>query len=168
MAPLFRQKQQWLLVILRKVLSTLARTCRCCSVLGLTSIETTLVNIAFHRFQQTTPPFLACEKNHITHCRTVCTCILDFFFANGGLGPKRFEMLSYLTDDKKDGNVGDYAVPPGTLPVSETQGYGELLPKGNCFSNVPDMLEDYIPRKTLEDELHRLLLDERRPIVTLV
>ncbi|MCW5232358.1 NB-ARC domain-containing protein [Verminephrobacter eiseniae] len=92
----------------------------------------------------------------------------DFFFANGGLGPKRFEMLSYLTDDKKDGNVGDYAVPPGTLPVSETQGYGELLPKGNCFSNVPDMLEDYIPRKTLEDELHRLLLDERRPIVTLV
>src|SRR6218665_568894 len=79
MAPLFRQKQQWLLVILRKVLSTYARTCRCCSVLGLTSIETTLVNIAFHRFQQTTPPFLACEKNHITHCRTVCTCILEFF-----------------------------------------------------------------------------------------
>lgn len=92
----------------------------------------------------------------------------DFFFANGGLGPKRFEMLSYLTDDKLDGEAADYAVPPGTLPASETQGHGELVPRDKCFSNVPDVLEDYVSRPALEEELRRLLLDDRRPIVTLV
>ena len=92
----------------------------------------------------------------------------DFFFANGGLGPKRFEMLSYFTDDRLDGDAGDYTIPPGTLPASETEGHGELLPCGECFSNVPDVLEDYVPRPALEKELRRLLLDDRRPIVTLV
>lgn len=92
----------------------------------------------------------------------------DFFFANGGLGPKRFEMLSYLTDDKLDGDATDYAIPPGTLPASETEGHGELLPQGRCFSNAPDVVEDYVPRPALEAELRRLLVDDRRPIVTLV
>jgi hypothetical protein len=92
----------------------------------------------------------------------------DFYFANGGLGAKRFEMLSYLSDDRQDGDAGDYAVPPGTLPASETEGHGELLPCGGCFSNVPDVLEDYVHRPALEGELRRLLLDDRRPVVTLV
>jgi len=92
----------------------------------------------------------------------------DFFFANGGLTSKRFEMLSYLTDDKMDGDASDYTIPPGSLPASETEGHGELLPRGNCFSNVPDGIEDYVSRSTLERELHSLLIDERRPIVTLV
>lgn len=92
----------------------------------------------------------------------------DFYFANGGLGAKRFEMLSYLTDDRIDGDAGDYAAPPGTLPASETEGHGELLPRGRCFSNVPDALEDYVHRPVLEGDLRRLLLDDRRPIVTLV
>lgn len=92
----------------------------------------------------------------------------DFFFANGGMGQKRFEMLSYCTDDKLDGDASEYSTPPGTLPASETEGYGELLPRGDCFSNVPDVLEDYIPRPALEQRLRDLLLDDRRPIVTLV
>jgi GTPase SAR1 family protein len=92
----------------------------------------------------------------------------DFYFANGGLGAKRFEMLSYLTDDKIDGDAGDYAAPPGTLPASETEGLGELRPCGHTFSNVPDALGDYVPRPALEADLRRLLLDDRRPVVTLV
>ena len=92
----------------------------------------------------------------------------DFYFANGGLGAKRFEMLSYLRDDRQDGDAGDYAVPPGTLPASETEGHGELLPCDGCFTNVPDVLEDYVSRPALETELRRLLLDDRRPVVTLV
>lgn len=92
----------------------------------------------------------------------------DFFFANGGLTSKRFEMLSYLTDDKMDGDATDYSTPPGSLPASETEGHGDLLPRGNCFSNVPDGLDDYISRPTLEKELQGLLLDDRRTIVTLV
>jgi hypothetical protein len=92
----------------------------------------------------------------------------DFYFANGGLAAKRFEMLSYFTDDRLDGDAGEYSIPPGTLPASETEGNGELLPCGKCFSNAPDFLEDYVPRPALEGELHRLLLDDRRPVITLV
>ncbi|AEG70763.1 NB-ARC domain-containing protein [Ralstonia solanacearum] len=92
----------------------------------------------------------------------------DFFFANGGLGSKKFEMLSYLTDDKLDGDASDYATPTGTLPASETQGHGELSPKGECFSNAPDALEGYVSRPNLENKLRSLLLDDRRPIITLV
>lgn len=94
--------------------------------------------------------------------------VRDLFFANGGMGPKRFEMLSYYTDDKQDGDATNFSVPPGALPSSETEGHGELLPRGNGFSNAPDLLEDYIPRPALEEKLKVLLLDQRRPIVTLV
>ena len=94
--------------------------------------------------------------------------VRDFFFANGGMGIKRYEMLSYYTDDKLDGDATNYSVPPGALPSSETEGHGELLPRGNCLSNVPDALDDYIPRPALEEKLRGLLLDTRRPIVTLV
>lgn len=94
--------------------------------------------------------------------------VRDLFFANGGMGAKRFEMISYYTDDKLDGDAADFSVPPGSLPSSETEGHGELLPRGNCFSNAPDALDDYIPRPTLEKKLTDLLLDSRRPIVTLV
>ena len=92
----------------------------------------------------------------------------DFFFANGGFGQNRFEMLSYYTDDKCDGNAVDYLIPPGTLPSSETEGHGDLLVKGNCLSNAPDLSDDYVSRPKLEAELAKLLLDDRRPIVTLV
>jgi len=91
----------------------------------------------------------------------------DFFFANGGHKGKRFELLSYFTDDKLDGDAAAYSTPPGTLPPSETEGHGELLPKGNCFSNAPDPIRDYISRPRLEEELLKLLLDDRRPIITL-
>jgi tetratricopeptide (TPR) repeat protein len=92
----------------------------------------------------------------------------DFFFANGGAGGKRFELISYLTDDKAEGDLTQYSIPPGILPSSETEGHGELTVKGNCLSNVPDILDDYVRRPTLEGELRSLLLDDRRPIITLV
>lgn len=92
----------------------------------------------------------------------------DFYFANGGLNAKKYEMLSYVTDDKVDGDGSRFLAPPGVLPPSETEGHGELLPKGNCFSNVPDLVSDYVCRPKLEAELSQLLLDDKRPIVTLV
>jgi NB-ARC domain len=92
----------------------------------------------------------------------------DFYFANGGYKGKTFELLSYCTDDKNDGDASEYMTPPGTLPPSETEGRGELLPQGNCFSNVPEVIRDYVARPQLEAELERLLLDDKRPIVTLV
>ncbi len=92
----------------------------------------------------------------------------DFYFANGGLTAKKYEMLSYYSDDKVDGDAAAFLTPPGVLPPSETQGHGELMPRGRCFSNVPDLATDYVSRPKLEADLFKLLLDDKRSIVTLV
>lgn len=92
----------------------------------------------------------------------------DFFFANGGLNSKKFELLSYYSDDKKDGEGSVFLTPPGVLPPSETEGRGELIPLGNCLSNAPDSVRDYVSRPELESDLLELLLDDKRPIVTLL
>jgi tetratricopeptide (TPR) repeat protein len=92
----------------------------------------------------------------------------DFFFVNGGLTTKKFEMLSYYSNDKKYGDATTFLTPPGILPSSETEGFGELVPRGQCFSNAPDLVNDYVSRPKLEEELLKLLLDDKRPIVTLV
>ncbi|MGH8645603.1 MAG: NB-ARC domain-containing protein [Gammaproteobacteria bacterium] len=92
----------------------------------------------------------------------------DFFFANGGLSIKKFELLSYYSDDKVDGDGSAFLTPPGVLPPSETQGYGELIPQGNCLSNAPEVARDYVSRPDLESALLKLLLDDKRPIVTLL
>jgi hypothetical protein len=91
----------------------------------------------------------------------------DFFFANGGLNVKTFELLSYYTDDKLDGDASAFLTPPGVLPPSETEGHGELIPQGNCFSNAPEVIRDYVNRSALEADLGQLSLDDKRPIVTL-
>lgn len=92
----------------------------------------------------------------------------DIFFANGGLSARKFEMLSYYSDDKVDGDGVAFLTPPGVLPSSETEGHGELVAQGNCFTNAPDLVRDYIDRPKLETELRNLLLDDKRSIVTLV
>ena len=92
----------------------------------------------------------------------------DFFFANGGMTGKKFEMLSYYSDDKTDGDGTAFLTPPGVLPPSETEGHGELVPQGNCFTNAPDLVSDYVSRPKLEGELLKLLRDDKRSIVTLV
>jgi hypothetical protein len=40
----------------------------------------------------------------------------DFFFANGGMTGKKFEMLSYYSDDRTDGDGAAFLTPPGVLP----------------------------------------------------
>ena len=91
----------------------------------------------------------------------------DFFFANGGFNGKTFEMLSYYSDDKMSGDGSPFSSPPGVLPPSETDGRREMFLKGDCFSNVPDLFRDYVGRPDLESDLTQLLLDDKRPIVTL-
>lgn len=92
----------------------------------------------------------------------------DFFFSNGGLNQKKFEMLSYYSNDRLDGDGAAFLTPPGVLPPSETEGHGELIPRGNCFSNAPELVSDYVNRPKLEADLLKLLLDDKRPIVTLL
>lgn len=92
----------------------------------------------------------------------------DFLFPNGNFSSKRFELLSYASGSKIDGESSNYLLPPGQLPRSETEGHGELLLKGNCFSNAPEVGRDYVSRPTMERELFDLLMDERRPVITLL
>lgn len=92
----------------------------------------------------------------------------DFYFANGGLTSKKYELLSYYSDNKRDGDAAAFLVPPGTLPSSETEGFNELLVNGNCFTNAPEVAPDYIDRPLLEESLVKVILDERRPVITLL
>lgn len=92
----------------------------------------------------------------------------DFFIANGGLSGKKYELLSYFSDDKLDGDSSLFLTPPGVLPISETEGLGELVPQFNTLSNAPDMIKDYIERSQLQKELFKLLTDDKRPIITLL
>ena len=92
----------------------------------------------------------------------------DFYFANGGLTAKKYECLSYATDNKRAGDATAYYTPPGTLPASETEGLREFVQRGLCLSNAPDLIHDYVARPALEAQLHELLLDDRRHIVTLL
>lgn len=92
----------------------------------------------------------------------------DFYFGNGGFGQRKYECISYATDDKLNVSAETYMVPPGALPSSESQGGRELQQLGRCLSNAPDGTSDYVSRPNLEAELRRLLEDDRRPIITLV
>ncbi|MGB2982803.1 MAG: NB-ARC domain-containing protein [Candidatus Bipolaricaulia bacterium] len=58
--------------------------------------------------------------------------------------------------------------PTEKLPISETQGKGELEFQGNCLGNLPPVHDDYVRRQLLEEELGRVLSDDRHPVVTLV
>lgn len=92
----------------------------------------------------------------------------DFYLANGNFTTKKYEMLSYLTDDIIYGNSEEYLVPRGQLPQSESEGLGELIAYDHCFSNVPSLTYEYIRRKTLEDELYDLLVNDRHIVITLL
>lgn len=92
----------------------------------------------------------------------------DFLFPNGAFTGKKYELLSYATDNKATGDASAYGTPPGKLPKSETEGSAELEPRGNCFSNAPEAKGDYVARPNLEDELLRLLRDDQHAIITLL
>ena len=92
----------------------------------------------------------------------------DFWFFNGGFGENKYEMLSYLTNDRKSKDSVSYMQPAEELPPSETEGLGQLNVKGATFTNVPEPIGNYVPRASLENELEGLLKAlERHPIVTL-
>ena len=93
----------------------------------------------------------------------------DFYLPNGNFREKTFEMLSYISNQRQQGDSTKYLVPANELPESETQGLGILDIQGNCFANIPPVPNDYIKRKDLENDLTKILEQEDRyPIVTLV
>ena len=94
--------------------------------------------------------------------------VTDIAVANGAYKKGSFEALSYITNDapQKDGTA--WSDPPGRLPPSETEGYGQLELVGDTFTNVPAMAARYVPRPDLQDAVQdELLTTSRHPIITL-
>ncbi|MBW4444355.1 MAG: hypothetical protein KME10_24680 [Plectolyngbya sp. WJT66-NPBG17] len=93
----------------------------------------------------------------------------DFFYPNGRFRGNRFEMLSYITGNKSDGDASPYMNPVTKLPNSDTQGLGELDIQGESFGNLPSMPDGYVQRQNLENEvLEKIINLDRYPIITLV
>ena len=92
----------------------------------------------------------------------------DYWLANGAFNSNKFEMLSYLTNERKNKPSSPYLQPAEELPASETEGLGHLSTKGLTFTNIPEPIANYVPRLQLEKELDEQLRDlERHPIITL-
>jgi hypothetical protein len=91
----------------------------------------------------------------------------SFYVANGGFNGKRFELLCYSTGEKVFAEAVPYMHPPGQLPASETAALKDLRIVGDCLTNAPLGMKDYVTRSELEEELFRLLDDDRHLIVTL-
>ena len=92
----------------------------------------------------------------------------DYWLANGAFNSNKFEMLSYLTNERTNKPSSPYLQPAEELPTSETEGLGHLNTRGSTFTNVPGPIANYVPRIQLEKELNEQLRDlERHPIITL-
>jgi hypothetical protein len=92
----------------------------------------------------------------------------DLFFPNGGFTEKRFELVSYISGEKREGDSKQYLRPPGELPPSETDGLSALDAVGDVFTNMPSPRGEYIQRPGLQHELRERLCDDLNRIVTLV
>jgi NB-ARC domain len=92
----------------------------------------------------------------------------DFFFPNGAFTDTKYELISYLTDSRRNGDSTRYSAPATALPRSETHGLGQLDVQGSVFGNVPPIPNGYVNRIALQRDLRERLVDDRHPIVTLV
>lgn len=92
----------------------------------------------------------------------------DFFFPNGAFTDTKYELISYLTDGKRNGDSTRYSAPATALPKSETHGLGQLDVQGSVFGNVPPTPNGYVNRIVLQRDVRECLLDDRHPVVTLV
>jgi hypothetical protein len=57
----------------------------------------------------------------------------DFFLPNGQFNQNKFELISYLSETRVDGDSSLYLSPASDLPPSETRMASSLEPQGNCF-----------------------------------
>lgn len=94
---------------------------------------------------------------------------IDFFFANGGFNGRTYEMLSYITGNRKEVDCKPYLAPIINLPPSETQGLDNLDVRGESLVTLPPIQQGYIHRDKLEEVLYDELSQSNfHRIVTLV
>jgi hypothetical protein len=68
----------------------------------------------------------------------------DFLFPNGQFRGTEYEVLSYITNERRRVDGSAFLTPPTALPSSETQGKPALDPQGNLWGNLPEAPADYI------------------------
>ncbi len=93
--------------------------------------------------------------------------ITDFLLPNGHFRNGRFEVLSYITDERRTEDGTTYTLPADAQPSSETTATHSLEVVGNVFTNMPPRRNGYVRRAGLEEELRRVLCNDRHPVVTL-
>jgi hypothetical protein len=93
--------------------------------------------------------------------------LTDFYLPNGNFRQEKFEVASYITDERQDENGSEYVLPVQARPLSETAAAPELDIAGEAFTNMPPRRPDYVNRSSLESELSALLNDDRHPLITL-
>lgn len=93
--------------------------------------------------------------------------LTDFLLPNGNYRSGRFEVLSYITDERRTMDGSAWTLPVGAQPASETAAAPALDVVGEVFTNMPPRRESYISRTSLEVELDRVLRASRYPVVTL-
>lgn len=91
----------------------------------------------------------------------------DFLFPNGNFSGKKFQLLSYISGNKSEGDATPFLAPSGPLPSSGTQGIGALDYQGKSFGNLPPSPSGYVRRAKLEQTLLTALTDDHHPIITL-
>ena len=92
----------------------------------------------------------------------------DFFFPNGAFRNGTYELHSLISDSRLEGDATPYLAPATERPRSETEGLGDMDVLHQVFTNLPAPTPGYVPRNTLQNEVHGLLVNDRHPIVTLV
>lgn len=113
--------------------------------------------------------YIGLDENYVyvdlVHCDVDAS---DFYLPNGGFTGNRFEVLSYITNERKFPNAQPYMKPPGLLPGSETEGLPELDVVGDTFTNLPSLPVGYVERGDLQSVVLSLLTNRHRyPIITL-
>jgi tetratricopeptide (TPR) repeat protein len=93
--------------------------------------------------------------------------LTDFFLPNGDFRGESFEVLSYVSDERRTQDGSGYTLPVQAQPASETSAAPALDFVGDVFTNMPPRRDRYIRRAALESELAELIRDERHPVVTL-
>jgi hypothetical protein len=93
--------------------------------------------------------------------------LTDFYLPNGNFRTDLFEVISYITDERRNEAGNEYILPVRAQPRSETTAAPELDIVGNAFTNMPPRREGYVRRAALEAELVALLTDARHPVITL-
>ena len=111
--------------------------------------------------------YLNLDGLHPVHLLWTDPELADFYLPNGAFRGDSFESISYVTDDacKRDGSP--YLLPANAEPPSETTGKPELDVVGSVFSNMPGRREGYVAREALQEEMLRVIGDDRHPVITL-